>query len=226
MLDFNSLNASLVYPEDILQWAVAAYGDRLAVVTSFQGTGIVTLHMLHQMGVVVDALTLDTGLLFPETYELMERLQERIHFNLIPVKPELTVAEQAAQYGGALWSRDPDACCRMRKVIPLDRVLGGYDAWLAGLRRDQSKSRSTVQAIAWDARNERVKISPLADWTEEMVWTYIHAYELPYNALHDRGYPTIGCYPCTQAVTAENGDLRAGRWVNHAKTECGIHVQG
>lgn len=225
MSDYNKLNANLVYPEDILHWAVEAYSDRLAVVTSFQSTGIVTLHMLHQMGVTVDALTLDTGLLFPETYELMARLQERIRFNLVRVKPELTVEQQAAQYGDALWSRDPDSCCRMRKVVPLDRALVGYDAWIAGLRRDQSKARSTVQAIAWDQRNERVKISPLADWTEEMVWTYIHAYDLPYNPLHDRGYPSIGCYPCTQAAEV-SGDLRAGRWANHAKTECGIHVQG
>jgi phosphoadenosine phosphosulfate reductase len=226
MLEFNTLNASLVYPEDILHWAVEAYGERLAVVTSFQPTGIVTLHMLHQMGVMVDVLTLDTGLLFPETYELMARLQDRIHFNLKPVTPELTVDEQAAQYGDALWARDPDSCCRMRKVVPLDRALVGYDAWVAGLRRDQSKSRSTIQAIAWDKRNEKVKISPLVDWTEEMVWTYIHAYELPYNSLHDRGYPTIGCFPCTQAVEPGNGDLRAGRWSNHVKTECGIHLQG
>ncbi len=223
MPDLNALNATLVYPEDILQWAVDAYRERLAVVTSFQVTGIVTLHLLHQMGVTVDVLTLDTGLLFPETYELMERAQERLKFNLIPVKPELTVEQQAAQYGDALWTRDPDACCRMRKVVPLDGALVGYDAWIAGLRRDQSKTRSSLQAITWDKRNEKIKISPLIDWTEEMVWTYIHAYELPYNSLHDRGYPSIGCYPCTQPVQ-DGGDLRGGRWVNQAKTECGIHL--
>jgi phosphoadenosine phosphosulfate reductase len=224
MLDFNALNASLVYPEDILQWAVDAYGERLAVVTSFQPTGIVTLHMLQQMGLDVDVLTVDTGLLFPETYDLMNRLQDHLKFKLIPVRAELTVEQQAAQYGDALWSRDPDSCCRMRKVVSLDKALVGYDAWMAGLRRDQSKSRSTVQAISWDKRNEKVKISPLVDWTEEMVWTYIHAYELPYNVLHDRGYPTIGCFPCTQAVEAGSGDLRGGRWINSAKTECGLHL--
>ncbi|MCC6805250.1 MAG: phosphoadenylyl-sulfate reductase [Anaerolineae bacterium] len=225
MPDYNLLNALLVYPEDILHWAVEAYGDRLAVVTSFQGTGIVTLHMLHQMGVTVDALTLDTGLLFPETYDLMDRLQDRIRFNLVKVKPGLTVEQQAARYGDALWTRDPDLCCSMRKVVPLDQALVGYDAWIAGLRRDQSKSRRSAQAIAWDLRNEKVKINPLVDWTEDMVWTYIQAYDLPYNALHDRGYPSIGCFPCTQAA-ATSGDPRAGRWANHPKTECGIHVQG
>ncbi len=225
MLDFNALNASLVYPEDILNWSASAYQERLAVVTSFQVTGIVTLHMLHELGLTVDVLTVDTGLLFPETYDLMNRLQDRLKFRLIPARAELSVEQQAAQYGEALWSRDPDSCCRMRKVVPLDKALVGYDAWITGLRRDQSKTRSSIQAISWDRRNEKVKISPLADWTEEMVWTYIHAYELPYNPLHDQGYPSIGCWPCTQAVApGAEGDLRAGRWVNHSKTECGIHL--
>ncbi|MEP7292418.1 MAG: phosphoadenylyl-sulfate reductase [Chloroflexota bacterium] len=223
MLELNSLNASLVYPEDILQWAADSYGKRLAVVTSFQTTGIVTLNMLHEIGLQVDVLTLDTGLLFPETYDLMERLQERLDFNLIRVKPEYTVEEQAAHYGEALWSREPDACCRMRKVVPLDKALVGYDAWVAGLRRDQSKSRSSLQAISWDQRNTKVKVSPFIDWTEEMVWTYIHAYDLPYNVLHDQGYPSIGCSPCTQPV-APGEDVRAGRWATTGKTECGIHL--
>lgn len=225
MLDFNALNANLVYPEDILAWAARTYPERLAVVTSFQVTGIVTLHLLRELGLAVDVLTIDTGLLFPETYALIDRLQDRLKFRLIPVRAELSVAEQAAQYGDALWTRDPDTCCRMRKVVPLDRALVGYDAWITGLRRDQSKTRSSVQAVAWDKRNEKVKISPLADWTEAMVWTYIQANDLPYNPLHDRGYPSIGCWPCTQAVAPDAaGDLRAGRWVNQGKTECGIHL--
>lgn len=220
--ELNALNTSLDYPEDILQWAVTAYGSRLAVVTSFQLTGIVTLHMLHQLGVRVDVLTLDTGLLFPETYTLMDQLQERLNINLIRIQPKLTVEQQAEQYGAELWKREPDACCHMRKVVPLDEALVGYDAWIAGLRRDQSKTRSGLKAISWDARNEKVKVAPLIDWTEEMCWTYIHAYELPYNALHDQGYPSIGCWPCTQAASSE--DSRSGRWINHKKTECGIHL--
>ena len=221
--ELNRLNTTLDYPEDILQWATAAYGSRLAIVTSFQLTGIVTMHMLHQMGALVDVVTLDTGLLFPQTYDLMARLQDRLNFNLIRIRPKLTVEQQAAQYGEALWSRDPDACCRMRKVIPLDEALIGYDAWIAGLRRDQSKARSTLPAISWDARNEKVKIAPLIDWTEEMCWTYIHAYELPYNPLHEQGYPSIGCWPCTKAAL-DTDDSRSGRWVSHNKTECGIHL--
>jgi phosphoadenosine phosphosulfate reductase len=224
MLEMNTLNASLVYPEDILQWAHDSYGKRLAVVTSFQTTGIVTLHMLAQMGLDVDVLTLDTGLLFPETYDLVARLQEKVKFNLVSVKPEYSVEQQNALYGDALWTREPDACCKMRKVVPLDKALVGYDAWIAGLRRDQSKTRNSLQAITWDQRNSKVKISPFIDWTEEMVWTYIHAYDLPYNTLHDRGYPSIGCYTCTQPVAAGATDVRAGRWATSGKTECGIHL--
>jgi phosphoadenosine phosphosulfate reductase len=155
---------------------------------------------------------------------LIARLQEKIKFNLISVKPEHTVEEQNALYGDALWTREPDACCKMRKVVPLDKALVGYDAWIAGLRRDQSKSRSSLQAISWDQRNLKVKVSPFIDWTEEMVWTYLYAYDLPYNVLHDRGYPSIGCYTCTQPVSPGASDIRAGRWANSGKTECGIHL--
>ncbi len=224
MRNFDALNRSLTYPEDILRWAVESYAERLAVVTSFQVTGIATLHMLSQLGAVVDVLTLDTGLLFPETYALMGELQARLGFNLVRVKPALTVEQQADQYGEALWKRDPDACCRMRKVVPLKSALAGYEAWLTGLRHDQSKTRKDLPAVSWDKRNANVKIAPFVEWTEEMIWTYIRAYDLPYNPLHDRGYPSIGCAPCTQAVMEDSDDLRAGRWANQSKTECGIHV--
>ena len=224
MRNFDALNRSLTYPEDILRWAVESYAERLAVVTSFQVTGIATLHMLSQLGVAVDVLTLDTGLLFPETYALMGELQSRLGFNLIRVQPALTVEQQADQYGEALWKRDPDACCRMRKVVPLKSALAGYEAWFTGLRHDQSKTRKDLPAVSWDKRNNNVKIAPFVEWTEAMIWTYIRAYDLPYNPLHDRGYPSIGCAPCTQAVTEDSDDLRAGRWANQSKTECGIHV--
>ncbi len=224
MRNFDALNRSFTYPEDILRWAVESYEQRIAVVTSFQVTGIVTLHMLNQLGASVDVLTLATGLLFPETYALMDDLQARFGFNLIRVKPQLSVEQQAEQYGDALWTRDPDSCCAMRKVAPLKESLTGYEAWITGLRHDQSKMRSSLPAVSWDKRNENVKVCPFIDWTEEMVWTYIRAYDLPYNALHDKGYPSIGCAPCTQAVQGETDDLRAGRWINHAKSECGIHV--
>lgn len=224
--DLNALNVQFenAYPPDILRWAAESYGEGLAVVTSFQPTGIVTLHMLSEVAPNTTVLTLDTGLLFPETYNLIDEVEARLNLNLIRVRPELSVEQQAEAHGAALWSRQPDSCCELRKTAPLDKALGGYSAWVTGLRRDQSSGRKATPIVSWDAKHQNVKISPLAAWTEEMVWMYIRAHELPYNTLHDQNYPTIGCYPCTQAVAAGEQDKRAGRWMGHLKTECGIHI--
>jgi phosphoadenosine phosphosulfate reductase len=221
----------LADPKAILRWAVETFGETLAIVTSFQPAGIVTLHMLDELrrdGVKPrpQVLTLDTGLLFPETYALMDEVEQRFDLRLTRIKPGLTVEEQNAEYGESLWLSNPDACCKIRKVVPLDRALAksGSQAWVAGLRRDQP-GRANTPLISWDRKHEMVKLAPMANWNESMVWTYIHAYELPYNTLHDQGYPSIGCKmpTCTQPVT--NGESsRAGRWVNHAKNECGIHL--
>lgn len=212
------------HPADILRWAVETYGDKLAVVTSFQPTGIVTLHMLSEIAPRTPILSLDTGLLFPETYALTDDLERRFNLNLIRVRPEQTVDEQAASYGSALWERDPNQCCHLRKVVPLDRALAGYDAWVTGLRRDQSERRAATPVVAWDKKRQMVKLCPFATWTEDDVWTYIETYALPYNPLHDLHYPSIGCWPCTQPVAPETADKRAGRWANRDKTECGIHI--
>jgi phosphoadenosine phosphosulfate reductase len=212
------------HPTTILRWAAERFGDRLAVVTSFQATGIVTLHMLSEIAPRTPVLTLDTGLLFPETYELMDNLERRFKLNLIRVRPEQTVEEQVATYGDALWEADPNQCCYLRKVIPLDRALAGYDAWVAGLRRDQSLRRAQTPVVGWDKKRQKVKLCPFAAWTEQMVWDYIEDYALPYNRLHDQNYPSIGCWPCTLSVVADSMDRRAGRWANYDKTECGIHM--
>ncbi len=224
--DVTELNTAFetAYPQDILRWAAETYGSQLAVVTSFQPTGIVTLHMLSEIAPDTAVLTLDTGLLFPETYALMDELEARLHLRLIRVRPAQTVVEQAAAYGPNLWEHDPDVCCRQRKTVPLNQALTGYNAWITGLRRDQSSGRSTTPIITWDAKYEKIKLSPFATWTEDMVWTYIHAHHLPYNPLHDQHYPSIGCYPCTHPVAPDAQDKRAGRWVGHTKTECGIHI--
>jgi phosphoadenosine phosphosulfate reductase len=194
-----------------------------AVVTSFQPTGIVTLHMLSEIAPRTPVLTLDTGLLFPETYQLMDELESRLNLNLTRIKPTITVEEQAEQYGDALWGQNPNKCCNLRKVVPLAKSLVDYDAWISGLRRDQSRQRVNTPVITWDERHLSVKLSPFATWTDDMVWAYIHAHELPYNELHDRDYPSIGCWPCTTAVEG-NSYTRAGRWVNQGKIECGIHL--
>jgi phosphoadenosine phosphosulfate reductase len=224
--DLTELNSTFetAYPQQVLRWAAESYGDKLAVVTSFQPTGIVTLHMLSEIAPDTPVLTLDTGLLFPETYALMDELEERLRLNLIRVRPAQTVAEQETAHGANLWDREPDQCCNLRKTVPLKNVLVGYDAWITGLRRDQSSGRSATPIVSWDNKYNNVKLSPFAAWTEEMIWTYISAHELPYNTLHDHNYPSIGCYPCTQPVAPDAADKRAGRWTKHEKTECGIHI--
>lgn len=211
-------------PRDILRWALDAYRGRLAVVTSFQPTGIVTLHMLRDLAPGVPVLTLDTGNLFPETLALMDRLEREWRLNLVRIRPRQTLDEQAHDYGEALWRTQPDLCCHLRKVAPLSEALTGYDAWVTGIRRDQSDGRAETPVLGWDARNHKVKVAPFALWTDTMIWTYIHAHDLPYNPLHDRGYPSIGCTHCTQPVAPGETDPRAGRWANLPKTECGLHL--
>lgn len=206
------------YPQEVLRYAVDTYGDGLAVVTSFQITGIVTLHMLREITDDVQVFTLDTGLLFPETYQLMEELEEKLDIQIQRVKPDLTIPQQARKHGSLLWETNPDNCCQLRKTIPLTNILSNYDAWITGLRRDQSPTRANIPVIDWDERYNLVKLCPFANWTEDMLWTYINAYELPYNSLHRRGYSSIGCYTCTRPAIG-----REGRWANKAKTECGIH---
>ncbi len=213
------------HPQQILRWAVEEYGQELAVVTSFQPAGIATLHMLHELHTPVTVLTLDTGLLFPETYALIDEVEALFNLNLVRVRPALTVQEQEWEYGAELWKRTPDTCCQLRKVTPLGPALAGFDAWITGLRRDQP-GRAKTPIIGWDSKYQKVKLSPCANWTEEMIWMYIDVHELPYNPLHDQGYPSIGCntLTCTQPVF-DNEDSRSGRWINHTnKTECGIHM--
>jgi len=207
-------------PQKILQWAHDRYGDELVVVTSFQITGIVTLHMLREITDNVQVMTLDTGLLFPETYQLIEDVEEKLDISVQRIKPEISLPDQARQHGSLLWETNPDACCNLRKTVPLRKAMRGYSAWITGLRRDQSPMRVNTPVIDWDERYNMIKLCPFATWTEDMLWTYIEAHELPYNTLHNRGYTSIGCYTCTMA-----GKGREGRWQNSSKTECGLHFQ-
>jgi phosphoadenosine phosphosulfate reductase len=222
--DFDSLNLQLesASPDRLLQWAVETFGDGLAVVTSFQPTGIITLHMLHTLGLRVPVLTLDTGLLFPESVKLIDTLERRFGLALTRVRPGLSLDAQAVQYGAALWEHDPDTCCNLRKVQPLGAALAPYTAWITGVRRDQSQERQHTAFLSPDRRYGKIKLSPFANWTETMVWDYLHAHNLPYNPLHDAGYPSIGCAPCTHPAPSDNP--RGGRWKGHTKTECGIHL--
>ena len=223
--DYEALNAQFesASPQEILTWAVEQFGDRLALVTSLQPTGIITLHMLQTIAPSLSTLILDTGVLFPETYALMDEIETTFNKKLTRVRPGLSLEQQAAQYGEALWSQNPDQCCDLRKTQPLGEALKPFDAWITGLRRDQASTRRQTPIISWDAKNNSVKLAPFATWTEEMVWTWISAYELPYNRLHDQNYPSIGCLPCTRAVQPGE-DIRSGRWTGTGKVECGIHI--
>lgn len=211
-------------PKALLRWALSMFDDSLAIVTSFQPTGMVILQLLSELNARPTVFTVDTGLLFPETYAVMDEAEQRFNLNLVRVQPKLSVAHQAQRHGESLWQTNTELCCQIRKVAPLDEALAGYGAWVSGLRRDQP-GRASTPLIQWDKKHQMLKLSPLAGWDESTVWAYIHAYELPYNALHDRGFASIGCRPetCTQA-TALGGDSRSGRWVNTGKTECGIHL--
>jgi phosphoadenosine phosphosulfate reductase len=210
--------------EDILRWASTEFGDRLCLTCSWQRQSSVLVHMVAELGLDVPVVELDTQLFFRETYETRDRLVERYGLEL--VRPELiSVAEQHRREGPNLWERDPDRCCHIRKVEPLERALAGYDAWITGIRREQSPTRAGAQKVEWSERYGVWKIQPLADWGAKRVQAYIHVNEIPYNPLHDQGYPSIGCIPCTRPVEAGE-DERAGRWAGSDKLECGIHGDG
>jgi phosphoadenosine phosphosulfate reductase len=210
-------------PDAILDWALAAFDGRIALSCSFGGpTGMATIDMIHRAGKSVPVYFLDTGLLFPETLHVVEQIRARYGIDVTAVRPRLSVDAQAAAFGPELWARDPDRCCAIRKVAPQAEHLRDYDALITGLRRDQSNARATTAAVETDARFNTVKINPFVAWTEAQIWAYIRRWDVPYNPLNDRGFPSVGCGPCTRAIQPGE-DRRAGRWTNFAKTECGLH---
>jgi phosphoadenosine phosphosulfate reductase len=210
-------------PEHILRWAIDTYRGRIVLACSFGGaTGIAALDMIMRIDPATPVYFLDTGLLFPETYALMERLSRRYGLTPIAVRPEMSVDRQAELHGAALWERRPDDCCAIRKIAPQRAFLSRYDAWISGIRRDQASTRSRIAMVEWDEKFSLVKVNPFASWDDTMVWAYIRAHKLPYNELHDRGYPSIGCSPCTRAI-APGEAPRSGRWPGFAKIECGLH---
>ena len=208
--------------EELLDWALHRFERRVAVASAFGPEGMVLIDIALRLRPDVHVFTLDTGLFFPETYELMDEVERRYGIKIERLKPALTVDEQAAKHGASLWLRSPDRCCAMRKIEPLRKKLSALDAWIAAIRRDQTPDRAHAQKVEWDAKFGLVKINPLCDWTSDMVWDYVRANDLPYNPLHDRGYPSIGCAPCTNPVQPGD-DPRSGRWAGLAKTECGLH---
>ena len=207
---------------DILAWAAHQFAPRVTFGTGFGAEGCVLIHLIAEHALPIDVFTVDTGLLFDETYDLWRRLEARYGLRIRAVRPALSVAEQAAAFGDALWARDPDRCCGIRKVAMMQQELAGMDAWITAIRRDQTLQRARAAIVEADLARDRVKINPLAGWSHDDVWSFIHANAVPYNALHDRGYPSIGCAPCTTSV-GDGEDPRAGRWRGREKTECGLH---
>jgi phosphoadenosine phosphosulfate reductase len=206
---------------EALEWMFDTFGSEHYIACSFQKTSSVTAHLASQINPEARFFYLDTDVLFPETYETRDRLAEHLGVEFDRFH-NLTLEEQAAQHGDELWKRDPDSCCGLRKVEPMRRALSSVDCWVAGVRREDSSRRSHTPKFGWDKRFDLWKLNPLADWTERDVWNYIREHHLPYNPLHDQGYPSIGCTHCTQPV-GPGGSARDGRWAGVAKTECGIN---
>ncbi|WP_110927947.1 phosphoadenylyl-sulfate reductase [Bacillus massiliglaciei] len=209
---------------EVLEWANAHYQDELVYACSFGIEGIVLTDLLAKVNPHAKIVFLDTGLHFEETYQLIEKIKQRYPgLNIEMKKPDMSLEEQAAVHGEELWAKDPNLCCSIRKVTPLNESLSGATAWLSGLRREQSETRALTNYINLDAKFKSIKICPLIHWTWKDVWRYAHKQQLDYNVLHDNGYPSIGCRPCTaQAINPD--DLRSGRWKGAQKTECGLHL--
>ena len=203
--------------EEVLAHVAERFHPRMYVACSFQKEASVIMDMLLKIEPEARFFTLDTGFLFEETKYSWRALEEK-YDTKVDVFKGITVEEQATEHGDELWKRDPDACCGIRKVTPLNQALSQVDAWIAGLRRDQSPSRAGTPKLHWDEKHGLWKANPLADWSEKDVWRYIADNDVPYNPLHDRGYSSIGCTHCT--LPSESRD---GRWSGSAKLECGLH---
>jgi phosphoadenosine phosphosulfate reductase len=210
-------------PQEVLFWAVRRFYPRLTMATAFGAEGCCLIHMLADIEPRVRIFNLDTGYQFAETLQLRETIRERYGIAVDMVRPETTVAEYEADHGGPIYDIRPDQCCHDRKVLPLRRAVLGYEAWVSAIRRDQTEHRARAGVVQPDPKFGLVKVNPLLNWTKKDVWGFIFKHQVPYNPLHDQGYPSIGCWPCTRPVRPGD-DERAGRWAGKVKKECGLHV--
>ena len=209
-------------PQQILRWAVDRFAPRFTMATAFGPEGMTIIHMLAEIAPETPIFNLETGYQFKETLELRERVKEKYGIEVEFKYPDTTVEEYEAAHGGPLYRTDPNQCCFDRKLRVLHKAAKGQYAWASAIRRDQSPDRAKAPIVGWDRKFQLVKVSPLANWTKKEVWGLINEHGIPYNALHDQGYPSIGCWPCTRSV-ALGEDERAGRWSGFQKTECGLH---
>jgi phosphoadenosine phosphosulfate reductase len=211
-------------PEEILYWAVKRFGKRFTMATAFGPEGMTIIHMLSKIAPETPVFNLDTGYQFKETLELRERVKERYGIEVELKRPALSVEEYEKLNGGPVYKTDPNRCCGDRKIVVLREAAKGMYAWASAIRRDQSPDRAVSPIIGWDKKFQLVKVSPLANWTKKDVWGMIAKEDIPYNPLHDEGYVSIGCWPCTRSIGLGE-DERAGRWSGTGKTECGLHTQ-
>lgn len=210
--------------DEIVQWATQEFRGQIALTCSFGGpSGMVLLDLALRHDRDIPVLVLDTGLLFPETDALVIAIEQHYGISVQRVRPSLTLAQQANLHGAELYNHNPDQCCKIRKVEPLNQALKPFGAWMTALRRDQNPTRANTPIASWNERQQLVKICPLAQWSERETWRYIHANGVPYNSLLDNGFTSLGCTPCTQRPLSAD-DARSGRWVGFAKTECGLHL--
>ena len=223
MLHRRSLALENAEPEEIIRWAVETYHPKLAMATAFGPEGCLIISMLSKIESRVYVFNLDTGYQFKETLETRDRIAEKYGIVVDFQRPELTVAEFEAKQSGPLYQTDSNRCCHERKIKVLHRAIKGFDAWVSGIRRDQSPHRAKTPIVGWDMKFGLVKISPLANLEKHDVWKRTLKEKVPYNPLHDQGYPSVGCWPCTRAV-GQDEDERAGRWSGCEKTECGLHT--
>ena len=210
-------------PQEILRWAVDRYHPRLTMATAFGAEGCVIISMLAEIEPDVKIYNLETGYQFAETLEMRERINARYGIEVEYIHADETVAAMESRFGGPIYNSHPDECCRIRKIVPLRRAVAGYSAWISAIRRDQTAHRAQSAIVDWDRKFDLVKINPLANWTKRDVWSYIMKHDVPYNPLHDQGFPSIGCRPCTHPSN-QGDDDRSGRWLGSLKTECGLHT--
>jgi phosphoadenosine phosphosulfate reductase len=206
--------------EEIVRWAADTFGARFCVTSSFADA--VLVHLVSRVAPGTDVVFLDTGLHFPETLRVRDQVAATLPLRIRSIRPRLTVGQQDGEYGPRLFARDPDACCALRKVEPLERAMSDYDAWAAGLRRDESPTRANTPVVHFEASRGKIKVNPLARWTQSDVDSYISRHDVPVNPMLSQGYASIGCWPCTRRTKAGE-DPRAGRWPMFDKTECGLH---
>ncbi|MFM9068515.1 MAG: phosphoadenylyl-sulfate reductase [Planctomycetota bacterium] len=221
-LDARSAEFETASPQAILAWAVERFGAGFTMATAFGPEGMVLIHMLAEIAPQTHIFNLDTGYQFRETLELRDRVRVRYGIEVELRRHSLSVEQYEAQHGGPVYLKNPDQCCADRKLSVLTQAVIGKRAWASAIRRDQSHDRSRAAIVGWDKKFNLVKVSPLANWTKKDVWNLITKHDIPYNPLHDQGYPSIGCWPCTRAVLFGE-DERAGRWSGFQKTECGLH---